>query len=59
MFTQCAACSANPDVFVDVTSHPHAGNLHELRAGYHEVTVFFDRRDRVALRLSVLAVHEL
>ena len=42
-----------------MTSHPHAANLHELRAGYHEVTVFFDKRDRVALRLSVFAVQEL
>lgn len=59
VITQCAACSEDPDVFVDVTSHPQSGNLHVLRAGYHEVTVFFDRRDRVALRLSVVAVGEL
>ena len=56
--TQCAACSRNPDVFVDETRDPHFGNLHELQAGRHEITVFFDRRDRVALSLSVITVHE-
>jgi hypothetical protein len=60
VITECAACSENPGVFVDVTADPLYGyNLHTLRAGYYEVTVFFDRRDRVALRLSVFAVHEL
>lgn len=58
MITECASCSQSPEVFVDVTDDPlYGNNYHALRAGNYEVTVFFDRRDRIALRFSVFAVH--
>lgn len=55
VITECVACSEQPEVFGD-QQHLVLGDQHELRPGYHEVTVFFDRRDRVRLSLEVAYV---
>lgn len=57
VITECAPCSDDPSVHAD-SHHANVDDRHVLRAGRHEVSVFFDRRDRVRLSLEVIALYE-
>jgi hypothetical protein len=49
---ECVPCSENPGVFVD--DDHQLEPRHVLRPGMYEVSVYFDRRDAVELKVSVV-----
>jgi hypothetical protein len=52
MIQECAPCSENPDVFVEIPDDPFT-EVRMYRAGVHEVMVIFDKDTNV--RLSITA----
>lgn len=46
---ECASCSQDPDVFVLNVEEA----THLYRAGQHEISVYFDKRDQVRLTMTV------